>query len=177
MRKLLFVFVLGLVGCGGMFGQLPPAGHSAQLSWQVPAPNATWAGCVVGQPSCGFVLSYIDLPSGTSTCPTPVINSSGVGNYTPLNQANPATGTTYSDVSAAGKTRCYLAQTVQGNGVSNPSNLAGPVTVLGNPTSPTMGPATTAQNVVPNNPVKPALTDSYQVASLTPRLSLKVSAL
>jgi hypothetical protein len=167
-------FFFATVGCGGvMFAQVPPTAHAAQLSWTAPAPNAGWAGCVTGQPSCGYILSRIAVAANATSCPTPTL-SGNVGNYTPLNQANPTTATTYGDTSAAGGTYCYIAQTTQGAAISNPSNTAGPVTVLGNPTSPTMGPATSAQNTLPaiGKPAEPTLA----MALPAPELHLRVSS-
>jgi hypothetical protein len=178
MQKWFAVIVLGLLTAVGCGGQVPPAGHQANLSWTVPPPSGSWAGCVTGQVSCLFIISRIAVASGATSCPAPQINTSGVGNYTPLNQSNPATGTTYADISAAGGTWCWVGQTVQGAAISAPSNTTGPLTVLGNPTPPAMGTGTVANNEVLPVPVKTAQTKTYQVSYNlpVPKLHLEVIA-
>lgn len=112
-------------------GQMPPSSWEVSLTWTAPAPAGSWAGCGVGQPSCTYVISRATIAASGSTCPA----TTGTA-YTPLNQSSPATGTVYNDTTSSGLTVCYIAQTLQGGAVSQPSNVAGPFVVPGSPLPP-----------------------------------------
>lgn len=130
MNKLLWLLLLWpLMACG----QVTPTSWQVSLTWTVPAPAGAWLGCVVGQPSCAYVISRATLAAGTETCPA----TTGTA-YTPLNQGAPASGTVYNDMTATGLTVCYIAQTAQGGAVSQPSNTAGPFIVPGSPLPPVL---------------------------------------
>lgn len=125
--KRLFPLLLIVVAFGCKSGaQIPPTSHSVTLTWTGP--------CTAGQTAsqCGYVISSAVI-SGSS-CPA----TTGT-NYTPIqSQSAPLTATTYTDTSVTGKTVCYVAQTIEGGAVSNPSNTAGPFTVPANPTAPAL---------------------------------------
>lgn len=137
MKNIIFLAVLATltIGCG--HAQITPAAHSVTLTWTAPAnpvnpPAGSWQGC--GTPStCTYVVSK----ALGNTCPAVVYNptAGGDGNYTPLNQTNPATTTTYVDSSAAGPS-CFIVQTLQAGEYSLASNVAGPFTVPANPAAP-----------------------------------------
>lgn len=91
---------------------------------------------------------HAQVPSNPTvyTCPA----SSGTA-YTPLNQASPATGLTYTDSKPASGEYCYIVQSVVSSTgqISIPSNVAGPVALDGvkstllSWSAPTTGPAPT----------------------------------
>ena len=139
----ILVLLLFAVGCRA---QVPPTGHTVTLTWTVPSPSGAWAGCGSGQPSCAYVVSR--AAASGSSCP-----STTGSNYTPLNQTTPAVGTSYVDFTATGQTVCYIAQTVQGSAVSQPSAPAGPLTVPGNPLAPSLN--TTQAKAKPSTMMDP----------------------
>lgn len=133
-RRFALASLIAVVAALGCHAQVPPSGHAGIVSWSVPAANSTWAGCGSGQPACTYIISALKVAATASSCP----NSTG-SNYTPLNQAQPATGTSYTDVADNGSTVCYVAQTVQGTGISTASApTVTPVTIPGNPTAPSV---------------------------------------
>lgn len=158
-----------IYGCA----QLKPTTYVVDLSWTVPTGGAD--PCGTGTSACGYVISVAAVPVGTTTCPTPNLTTP---NYTPLNAASPATGTSFRDTSSGGQTVCYIAQTVQGSnlasptGVSQPSNTVGPLVVPGTPTAPTLGtPSTTTAMLKPLIP-----RNGSQLAALRPvRLRVRFS--
>ena len=117
---------LGWLSIGCSQAQVAPTSFQANLSWTAPS------GCTTG---CTYVASRITLASGTTSCPAANV---ATPNYTPLNSASPATGTTFTDATAAGLTVCYIAQTEQGGAVSVPSNVVGPLVVPAGPLAPTL---------------------------------------
>lgn len=124
--KRLSLSILIIATAIGCRAQIPPTSHSVTLTWTGP--------CTSGQTAsqCGYVISSAIITG--SSCPS----SSGT-NYTPIqSQSSPLTTTTFVDLSVAGKTVCYVAQTVAGSAVTQPSNIAGPFTVPANPTAPVL---------------------------------------
>jgi hypothetical protein len=142
----LCVIVLISAGC---HGQVPPTNHTVSLTWTAPSASGGWAGCTVAAP-CTYVISRVTVTG--SSCPS----TTGT-NYTPINQSNPATTTSLTDSSASGLTVCYIAQTLQGSAVSNPSNTAGPLTVPPNPLAPSLNDGTVSE-------AKPLEPNSEEVA-------------
>ena len=130
MKKILWLLLLWpLAACG----QVTPTSWQVSLTWTTPTPAGAWLGCIVGQPSCAYILSRATVAAGTTSCPATTGSA-----YAPLNQGSPATGTVYSDPTATGLTVCYIAQTIQGGAISQPSNTAGPFVVPGNPLPPVL---------------------------------------
>lgn len=145
----------------GCHAQVKPVTNAVQLSWTAPS------SCTSG---CTYVVSRITLTAGTSSCPAP---NTTTPNYTPLNQAAPATGTTYTDANAGGVTACYIAQTQLGNSVSQPSNAAGPFVVPVNATAPgTVTGTQTSAEAEPLIPLPvPTLAASMQASQLAGRVA------
>jgi hypothetical protein len=140
MKKLLLLLpFLALTAC---HAQLPPTTHSVALTWTAPASPA----CTTAAP-CTYVLSRISV-SGT-TCPAANVTTP---NYSPLNSANPVSTLSYTDTAAAGLTVCYIAQTLQGGAVSQPSNTAGPFVVPPTPGAPSTPNGTVADLIQPPVP-------------------------
>lgn len=153
--------ILGLLALACAFGwlstgcshaQMPPKSNAVALSWSAPS------GCSSG---CSYVVSRIALTAGTSSCPVPNVTTP---NYTPLNQASPATATTYTDTGAGALTVCYIAQTELGGSVSQPSNAAGPFAVPANAIAPAITGAETSAEL--NQPV--FLLPAPQLAGMAP---------
>jgi hypothetical protein len=141
MKKLLLLLpFLALTAC---HAQLPPTTHSVALTWTAPTSPA----CTTGSP-CTYVLSRISV-SGTGPCPAVNVTTP---NYSPLNSANPVSTLSYTDTSAAGTTACYIAQTLQGGAVSQPSNTAGPFVVPASPGAPSTPNGTVADLIQPPVP-------------------------
>lgn len=83
---------------------------------------------------CCIAFGWLTACSDAQVNPNPTTYSCPATNaslYAPLNQASPATTTTYTDTKPAAGVYCYVAQSVNGNGVSLPSNVAGPFTLSG----------------------------------------------
>ena len=134
MKRYLFAIAGLCVGVAiGCHGQVPPTSHTVTLTITPP-------------PGVSGYTYVVSRATATTTCPTPDITTP---NYTPLNQSNPMTGTTYVDAAVAGQTVCYIAQSVVGGAVSGPSNTAGPFAVPANPTAPSIG-GQSAKNEVPH---------------------------
>jgi hypothetical protein len=141
-RMLVALFaVAALAGCA--HSQMPPTTHSVALTWTAPTSPA----CNAAAP-CTYVLSRISV-SGT-TCPAVNVTTP---NYSPLNSANPVSSLSYTDTAAAGLTVCFVAQTLQGGAVSQPSNAAGPFVVLPTPGAPSTPNGTVADLVQPPLPM------------------------
>jgi hypothetical protein len=145
------------VGCG--HAQVTPTNHQVSLSWTAPAASGSWAGCTTASP-CTYVASRITI-TGT-TCPAVNVSTP---NYTPLNSSSPVSTVTFVDTGASGLTACYIVQTEQGSAVSQPSNVAGPFVVPGNPLAPSL----TGQEAVaaplpvpPGDAAAPVLTASIR---------------
>ena len=140
MRKMaISLLVLMTCGCGGsrIFGQVPPTTFNITYTWAAPAPTSTWTGCTAASP-CSYVLSILTVTAGTTTCP--VAN----GNYAPVNQSAPVSGTTYTYLQAQPNTLyCAVVQTEQAGVVSAPSAPSAVVVVPGVP-APGGPPAGTA---------------------------------
>jgi hypothetical protein len=132
------------LGCG--HAQLPPTSHNVALSWTAPVAGGGWQGCTSYAP-CTYVLSRATV-SGAS-CPA----TTGA-NYTPLNQNAPVSGLSYTDNNVAGLNVCYIAQTLQGSAVSQPSNVVGPFQVQAVPLAPNLNQPTQSEVTAP--PLKPA---------------------
>lgn len=119
MKRYASLFLFAALGCHAQVTPTPQ--KNVDLSWTAPVQPA----CTTAAP-CTYDVSRITLAAGTSTCPAPNVTTP---NYTPLNSANPVSGTTYTDTSAVGLTTCFIVQTVQGGQVGQPSNTAGPFVV------------------------------------------------
>jgi hypothetical protein len=112
------------------------AQHYVQLNWTAPVANSSWTGCGTGTQACSYALYRAIVPTGTASCPDPASGYSQVGT---------TTATSFADMTVAGTTgatACYFASTVQNGMESGPSNITGPLAVLGNvptttPASPT----------------------------------------
>lgn len=100
-----------------------------------------WQGCTTSAP-CTYVISRATV-SGSS-CPA----TTGT-NYTPLNQSAPVSGLSYTDNNVAGLNVCYIAQTLQGSAVSQPSNVVGPFQVQAVPLAPNLNQPTQSEVTVP----------------------------
>lgn len=150
--------MLALVISIGCHAQIPPTNHTVSLIWTA----ATT--CGTGQPACTYVISR--APATGTTCPATTGTT-----YTQLNQASPTTGTTYTDTTASGLSVCYIAQTLQSGGVSVPSNTAGPTTVQGNPTAPSLENPTVATKE--NQRTPGTLNASNRIPAKPMKLSLR----
>lgn len=165
MKYFALAFLAMSIGCA--HSQVTPTPHSVALAWSVPAnpvnpPAGAWTGC--GTPStCTFVVSR----ASGNTCPAFAYNptAGGSGNYTPLNQSTPATGTAYTDSAAAGSV-CYLVQTLQAGEYSGASNLVGPFIVPANPASPIVNSNATVAKADPE-----AINDKLAAPILTAKLT------
>ncbi len=140
----------------GCHAQLPPS----------PAPTVvlTWTAstsCTGSSATCTYVVSRATVSSGS--CPA----TTGTA-YTPLNQASPVSGTTFTD-SAPTVSVCYVAQTIQSSLVSqasSASNSGTPLTVPVVPLAPSAPNATaTADLVVPQ--ISPSSATELAKADLT----------
>lgn len=141
-RMLVALFaVVALAGCA--HSQMPPTTHSVALTWGAPTSPA----CNAAAP-CTYVLSRISV-TGSGPCPTANVTTP---NYSPLNSASPVSSLDYTDTAAAGITSCYIAQTLQGGAVSQPSNAAGPFVVAPTPGAPSTPNGTVADLVQPPLP-------------------------
>src|SRR6185437_7023438 len=66
MKKILWLLLLWpLAACG----QVAPTSWQVSLTWTSPTPAGAWLGCVVGQPSCAYILSRATVAAGTTSCP------------------------------------------------------------------------------------------------------------
>lgn len=148
MNRLSLLLLLAALGC---HAQVPATTYVVSLSWTAPAASGSWAGCGTGQPACTYVLSRAQAVSGA--CPA----TTGT-NYTPLNQPSPATGTTYTDATAAGSV-CYVAQTVQSGAYSQPSASSNVIVVPAVPGQPGQpgGAPTQTQAILVTPETKPTL--------------------
>lgn len=145
---LALLFAAAAVGCKSG-AQVPPTSHTVTIT--------------ITPPSGATGLSYVvSRAVGAATCPTPNVTTP---NYTPLNQSNPMSGTTFVDSGVAGQTVCYIAQSVVGGAVSQPSNTAGPFAVPANPTAPSIG-GQTAEVVLPSDFKLPAYIDPAHVTAV-----------
>lgn len=99
--------------------------------------------------------------------------------YTPLNQAAPATGTSYTDAAVTPGQWCYVAQSVLGSNTSVASNTAGPLAVPSGDnvavtwTVPATGPTPTGYIVsraaaIQSTLAAPTLNANPTVSELTP---------
>lgn len=147
MKLKIFVFVAAVFAVIGCHAQVPPTNRTVTLTWTAPTTCTTAAPCT-------FVISRATLAAGTTTCPTTLTT-----NYTPLNQSAPTSALEYVDPSAAGTLDCYIAQTLQAGGVSQPSNTAGPVSVPTNPVAPSLNNPPTVARATGNNNLLPDWTD------------------
>jgi hypothetical protein len=133
MRRIQFLLALAVLGlCGCAHGQVTPSQGQVVLTWTAPANTSTWTLTCATSP-CTYIISR--ATASGNTCPTPNITTP---NYTPINQSSPAAALTLTDTGAAGTTACYIAQTIQAGAASQPSNVAGPLTVPGTPVAPTL---------------------------------------
>jgi hypothetical protein len=116
---------LALAITAGCHAQVPPS----------PPPTVTvnWpasASCTTTNLACGYVVSRCTVTTST-TCS---------GTYTPLNQATPATGTTYIDSTPpTGVSVVYVVQTIQSSliGQASPPSNSVPVPIYpGTPGTP-----------------------------------------
>ena len=138
----LFALALAAGALTACHAQLPPTTHSVALTWTAPTSPA----CNAAAP-CTYVISRA---TGTSTCPAVNLTTP---NYAPLNSSSPVSALTFTDTAAAGLTVCYIAQTLQGGAVSQPSNTAGPFVVPASPGAPSTPNGTVADMVQPALPV------------------------
>jgi hypothetical protein len=136
----LFAIALAAGALTACHAQLPPTTHSVSLTWTAPTSPA----CNTASP-CTYVISRA---TGT-TCPAVNLITP---NYTPLNSSSPVSALSYTDTAAAGLTVCYIAQTLQGGAVSQPSNTAGPFVVPASPGAPSTPNGTVADMVQPALP-------------------------
>lgn len=161
-RTILLLLAAGLMsfGCSHAGAQVPPSTNAVNLTWTPPVSPA----CTVSSP-CTYVLSRYTLPAGNS-CPAATTQ------YTPLNTASPAAGTSFTDTAPpAGASVCYVAQTLQGgltSVASVPSNVVTVPMLPGPPSTPAIGTVTELR------PLMPAT--SPQIAALAPAsLTARVS--
>ena len=128
MRRLAFVAVLLVsVGC---HGQVPPASnHVVNLTWTAPTPSGSWTGCTTAAPC---VYGVYRCSASASTCASTTNTA-----WSEITSATTrVSGTSYSDSSANGLTAYYVVKTFQGTASSDPSNMAGPLTVPAVPLAP-----------------------------------------
>ena len=139
MKKLLALLALAplalfTIGCPA---QVPPSQPAtATVTWTAPA------SCTAASP-CTFVISR--APVTGTTCPP----TTGTA-YTPLNQASPSSGTSYTDTTAAGVNGCWIGHTLQAGLVSGPSNSVGPLAVPAVPTAPSLASPKVAETSMPH---------------------------
>ena len=122
MRRLAFVAVVLLAA--GCHAQVPPAtNHVVNLTWTAAQPSGAWAGCTSAAP-CTY---------GVYRCSASAATCASTSN-TAWSEVTSATtrvsGTSYSDSSANGLTAFYVVKTFQGASSSDPSNMAGPLTLI-----------------------------------------------
>lgn len=131
MRKMFSALSLLAFAAVGCHAQVTPTVHNVTLNWK-----AVTSG---GTPPYAYIMSSISVPTGTSTCPAPVLASGSTpATYTPLNSASPTSALTYVDSAASG-TECYIVQAQDSAtppNISGASNTAGPFVVPTNPAAP-----------------------------------------
>lgn len=125
MRTILVALTAVMAFAGCAHSQMPPTTHSVALTWTAPGSPA----CTPANP-CTYVVSRFT----GNTCAAVNLTTP---NYTPLNSSSPTSLTNFTDTGASGLSVCYIAQTLQGSGVSLPSNIVGPFVVPASPGAPT----------------------------------------
>ena len=141
MKRTLIALICGLALSATLHAQtgITMTGKSSSkvvLTWTLPTPTTSWAGCGTGQPSCTF--RPFELPG---SCPTPVIGSTG-WNQLADTGSGATTATDITPLPNASGQASYVVKTIQGGLASDPSNCT-TVTVPNGP-SPATGLGATA---------------------------------